>query len=184
MAAFSFGVPGTNSPPARDQPKAHRRTSLDLRSASPWRRHRSDFLLVVALASLALSLPTFFESAWRLSPSRSLLSIGLWKDGLDHDLGPMKTPQNAKARIAAASASLLSLVRSEGYPDQQVVVRATEGSHRKSSGSPIVPQICQPGNFTVPWSEFQEAAADAKLAFLYTPYHVTTGGGEKYLLTG
>ena len=58
------------------------------------------------------------------------------------------------------------------------------------------PAMCHPGNFTaVPWGAFREDAAPAPgsagfgsgslpAAALFTPYHVTTGGGEKYLLSG
>ena len=58
------------------------------------------------------------------------------------------------------------------------------------------PVMCHPGNFTaVPWGAFREDAAPAPgsagsrsgsmpVAALFTPYHVTTGGGEKYLLSG
>ena len=57
------------------------------------------------------------------------------------------------------------------------------------------PAMCHPGNFTVPWGAFREDSAPAPgsagfgsgsmpAAALFTPYHVTTGGGEKYLLSG
>ena len=57
------------------------------------------------------------------------------------------------------------------------------------------PATCHPGNFTVPWGAFREDGAPAPgsagsgsgsmpAAALFTPYHVTTGGGEKYLLSG
>ena len=57
------------------------------------------------------------------------------------------------------------------------------------------PAMCHPGNFTVPWGTFREDSAPAPgsagfgsgsmpAAALFTPYHVTTGGGEKYLLSG
>ena len=142
-----------------------------------WGRRRSDFLFMITLASLSLSLPAFFEAAWRITSSTGLPN--LIRDDLDLSVGHLSIPQVSKGSFPGTETWLLP-----GDDIHSAISRIAPVELNKTGRSPVLPQICQPGNFSVPWTEFQEAAEDPKLAFMFTPYHITTGGGEKYLLTG
>lgn len=112
----------------------------------------------------------------------------------------LPVPQHSRAYRFAAGL-LLGLHAKREQPQLQEQGPWHQGESRQQGGggqqqgsSGQRPAMCKPGNFTVPWGDFNEDAVPAPgsgsgsgstpTAAMFTPYHVTTGGGEKYLLSG